>query len=87
VVVAVDDTVEVVSVEGTASRQGPGDPASARAAQAYAEKYEADPQRQAELVEFIGRNDLYRVTPVRGFGIIEHEEEFSRSATRWRWPR
>jgi hypothetical protein len=87
VVVAVDGTVEVVSIEGTATREEHDDPAAARAAQAYAEKYETDPVRRADLVDFIGRNDFYRVAPVRGFGIIEDEALFSRSATRWRWPR
>lgn len=30
-------------------------------------------------------DDGWVVTPRTAFGFIEHEEQFSRTATRWRW--
>ena len=83
VVVAVDDTVEVVSVEGTA-RPIVGAGAS-DAIDAYVAKYwpGADPAPHAA---FLLDNMIYVVTPQRAFGVIEREDEFGPRATRWRWP-
>jgi hypothetical protein len=81
VVVAVDDSVAVVSVEGVASR------ATGRrdVAEEYAAKYEADLDKAAELVEFVLANEMYVVTPIKAFGVIERADEFSTRATRWVW--
>ena len=85
VVVTTADTVEVVSVEGTAA-PGARDTSSARAvAEAYGAKYESDPDKQAALADFVLANALYVVEPVKTFGIIEHEEDFAAKATRWAW--
>lgn len=81
VVVAADDTLEVVSVEGTAARVD-GDGA---VAEDYAAKYETDPDRRAELAEFFLKGAVFRVTPFRAFGVIERADEFSERATRWVW--
>lgn len=81
VVVAADDTVEVVSVEGVVT------PAEDRrdVAEEYAAKYEADPEAQQELADFFLQGSVFRVTPVRAFGLIERPDEFSERATRWVW--
>lgn len=81
VVVAADDTVEVVSVEGVAT------PAEDRrdVAEEYAAKYETDPEAQEELADFFLQGSVFRVTPVRAFGVIERPDEFSERATRWVW--
>jgi hypothetical protein len=81
VVVAADDTVEVVSVEGVAT------PAEGRrdVAEEYSTKYETDPKAQEELADFFLRGSVFRVTPVRAFGMIERPDEFSERATRWVW--
>ena len=39
-----------------------------------------------EMAAFLRSNAIVEVTPERAFGIIEREDEFSRCATRWRWP-
>jgi len=81
VVVAADDTIEVVSVEGVAT------PAEDRrdVAEEYAAKYEADTEAQQELADFFLQGSVFRVTPVRAFGVIERPDEFSERATRWVW--
>ena len=83
-VVAVDDTVEVVSVEGVA-RCVPGtDPHVAAAIDSYVAKYwpGEDPEPHAG---FLRSHVIYSVTPLVAFGIIEREDEFAAKATRWRW--
>lgn len=83
VVVAVDDTVECVSVQGVAS------PASEAEAEFFAAaigcKYEADPAKQAEMTAFMLSHAMFVVVPQRAYGIIEREEEFATRATRWAW--
>lgn len=83
IAVAVDGTVEVVSVEGTA-REITGeewDPV----VEAYVAKYEADVAKRAALGDFVRSHAAFLVTPERAFGIIEREEEFAQRATRWVW--
>lgn len=83
VVIAVDDTVECVSIEGTAQEIS-----GARVdmfATAYSRKYESEPNKQAELADFMRENTIFEVVPQRGFGIIEREDEFAQRATRWVW--
>lgn len=84
VVITVDDTVEVVSVEGTAATV---DDASTRqrVGEIYAAKYEPDPTKQEEMIGFVTGHGMFRVTPERAFGIIEREEDFAARATRWVW--
>ncbi len=83
IVVTADDSVEVVVVEGTAEEIRPVDIADV--IRRYAEKYETEPQKQDELVEFLAGTCAFRVTPERAFGIIERAEEFGPRATRWVW--
>lgn len=79
VVVAADDTVEVVSVEGIArlseSRKD--------IAEGFGHKYGRDDTEASELTEFFLASTMFQVTPVKAFGLIERAEDFARSATRW----
>jgi nitroimidazol reductase NimA-like FMN-containing flavoprotein (pyridoxamine 5'-phosphate oxidase superfamily) len=85
VCVTVDDTVECVSVEGTA-RVVESDAADAEpTGRIYAEKYEPDAAKRADLAAFFLSHHLVEVTPERAFGIIERDEDFARRATRWVW--
>ena len=80
---AIDDTVECVSVEGTA-RALPAE-RQQEAAETYAAKYEPDPVKQAEMVTFVTSHSMWEVVPLRAFAIIEREDEFAQRATRWVW--
>lgn len=81
VVVTGEDTVNVVSIEGTATRtDGRWD-----VAEAWAERYESDPGKRREMAEFMMGGAFFEVTPVKAFGLIESEERFASSATRWVW--
>ena len=83
VVVAVDDTVETVSLEGWAA-PATADEADAMVA-AFVTKYEEDDADRAALAAFIRQAAIFMVTPERAFGIIERPAEFSSRATRWTW--
>jgi nitroimidazol reductase NimA-like FMN-containing flavoprotein (pyridoxamine 5'-phosphate oxidase superfamily) len=83
VVVAVDDTVETVSLEGVAAT-ATDDEADAMVA-AFVTKYEEDDAARAALAELIRGGRIFVVTPERAFGIIERPAEFSTRATRWTW--
>jgi PPOX class probable F420-dependent enzyme len=83
VVVMVDDTVECVSVEGVARIADGGEAAPMIAS--YLAKYWDDPAQHPETEAFIRSNAIVEVAPTRAFGIIEREDEFARSATRWSW--
>lgn len=81
VVVTIEDTVEVVSIEGTAATHAP-DPGVAAA---IGEKYgSADIDAEA-LAGFMMEQGMYEVTPTKAFGLIERPEEFGPCATRWRF--
>jgi hypothetical protein len=81
VVVTGEDTVNVVSIEGMAERvEGRQD-----VADAWAARYEDDRDKRVELASFMMAGAFFEVTPVRAFGLIESEEQFSSSATRWVW--
>jgi hypothetical protein len=84
VVVAGDDTVDCLSVEGRAGVVT--DPVRQQAwIDRYLAKYRA---LSAELSEgFLRANLLVEVTPERAFGVVEREDEFAARATRWRWGR
>lgn len=78
-VVHTGDTSEPVVVWGSARVLAAGDPARPTAFEAYEAKYGIsfpDPDV----------NPVFGVTPTWAFGIIETEEEFTRSATRWSFP-
>lgn len=85
VVVTTDDSVHVVSIEGTAEVVA-GDAADAAVA-AWAAKYE--PLMEGATLEdaeaFMRSNGIIEVTPERAFGIIEEPDRFSSAATRWIW--
>ena len=85
VVVTTDDTIEVVSIEGSARRHDGATSLCTAIAEAYAAKYENDPEPQAELAAFVLAGAMFEVTPTKGFGVIERAEEFGPRATRWRW--
>jgi hypothetical protein len=78
--VAIDDTLECVSIEGRAA------PVVDDAEQdVWIERYLAKYKPMAPNIsgEFMKDNLLFEVTPERAFGIIEREEEFGTRATRW----
>lgn len=81
--VAVSDTVEVVTLEGRASLVHDG-PERALAISTYGEKY-AEPHKREELQDFMAAAATWQVTPARSYAIIEREEEFADSATKWTW--
>ena len=82
VVITGEDTVNVVSIEGTAARvDGRRD-----VADRWAARYEADHDRREELATFfLTGGAVFEVTPIRAFGLIESAERFASSATRWVW--
>ncbi|MET0460274.1 MAG: pyridoxamine 5'-phosphate oxidase family protein [Ilumatobacteraceae bacterium] len=79
--VAVDDTVECVSVEGRAAAVD-GDRKELWV-ERYVTKY--SPIAPDLTAEFIRSNLVIELVPDRAFGIIEREEEFATRATRWRF--
>jgi PPOX class probable F420-dependent enzyme len=80
VVVAIDDTLECVSIEGEAELV-----TDDAALDVWIERYLAKYKPMAPNIsgEFMKDNLLFEVTPQRAFGIIEREEEFATRATRW----
>ena len=84
VVVAVDDTVEVVSLEGVAAPLAVGSDAD-RFIASYVAKYEPDPMKAVAMTGFVAANSMFCVTPHRAFAVIEREEDFGPKATRWVW--
>ncbi len=82
VVVAADDSVEVVSLEGRARAVPGGD---RRVAERYAAKYEPDLEKAKEMVDFVLSHAMFEVEPMKAIGIIEREDEFAVRATRWVW--
>jgi nitroimidazol reductase NimA-like FMN-containing flavoprotein (pyridoxamine 5'-phosphate oxidase superfamily) len=83
VCVAVDSTVECVSVEGRASLLA-DQAVIAETARIYCEKY-WPPDEREEMAAFLIGHAVFEVVPQRAFGIIETEEDFARRATRWVW--
>jgi hypothetical protein len=83
IVVATEDTVEVVSIEGRAvALQG-----DAAEDGVLAAKYGGLPEMDGveQMAGFLRENAMYAVTPQRGFGVIERPEDFGPRATRWQW--
>ena len=92
VVVTVEDTVEAISIEGTAERID-GDDADAFIT-AWVDKYASeigdfadgiDDDSREQAAGFLRGGAMYEVTPIRAIGMIERAEEFSERATRWVW--
>ncbi len=81
VVVALDNTVECVSVEGKATAVE-GDRADTWIDR-YLDKYAG--QATELSADFLRANRIFEVHPDRAFGIIEREDEFATRATRWRF--
>jgi hypothetical protein len=82
VVVAIDDTVECVSIEGVAAPLALGAVADRYIAR-FVAKYEPDLVKADAMAGFLRQNAMFVVSPVRAFGIIEREEDFGPRATRW----
>lgn len=80
VAVMVDDTVDVVSLEGRATPVGD----TARA-EAWIDRYLAKyrPMSEGLTADFLRRNLLVEFAPDRAFAVIEREDEFSSHPTRW----
>ena len=79
--VAVDDTVECVSVEGVARVIEAGEPGREEWIAAYMAKY--GPLEPELSAEFVRGHLMVEVTPTRAFAIIERADEFATRATRW----
>ena len=82
VVVTTDDTVEVVSIEGTATKHEP----RPSIAEAFGVKYDDENTSAEDLTGFLMQQAMYEITPVKAFGLIETPEDFGPRATRWVWP-
>lgn len=79
-VVAVDSTVECISIEGQAVLLE--DPARREAcAERYVAKYA--PISPGVSAEFFLAHAVFEFTPERAFAVIEREDEFANRATRW----
>ena len=79
-VVATDDTVECLSVEGRCAELAGGDRLE-RWIERYLAKYRS---AAPDLTpEFFRRNVMFELTPERAFAVIERPDEFSTRATRW----
>ena len=81
--VAVDSTVEVVSLEGRAALVE-DDARKDEWATRYLEKYR--PIEPSLTREFIVGGFVAEVVPDRAFSVIETTEEFATRATRWVFP-
>jgi hypothetical protein len=81
-VLATEDTVDCLSIEGRAERV-----ADAARQDAWVERYltKYRPVSPDLSAGFIRANLLVEFVPERAFGIVERAEDFSARATRWRW--
>jgi hypothetical protein len=81
-VLAGDDTVDCLSIEGRAARVD--DPGRIDAwVGRYLIKYR--PLSADLSAEFIRANLIVEFAPERAFGVVEREDQFATRATRWRW--
>jgi hypothetical protein len=82
VVVASEDTVECLSIEGRALE------VDGARAEVWIDRYLAKytPLSPELSADFLHQNLLFEVVPERAFAVIEREEEFATRATRWRFP-
>ena len=81
VVIASEDTVEALSIEGQANPVD-GDRLEVWIRR-YLDKY--TPMSPDLSGDFLRQNLVYEVVPQRALAIIEREEEFATRATRWRF--
>ena len=81
VVIASEDTVEALSIEGQAQRVD-GDRLEVWIRR-YLDKF--TPMSPDLSGDFIRQNLVFEVVPQRALAIIEREEEFATRATRWRF--
>jgi len=83
VAVAVDDTVECLSLEGRAEVV-----VDEARREEWAHRYVAKYQPLAPTLEvgFVLAHLVVEVTPERALAVIEREEEFATRPTRWRFP-
>lgn len=90
--VAVDDSVEVVVLEGAATETRTTEIVDL--VRRWAAKYgtdsadaagEPDGATEEQLAEFLADTTAFLVDPERAFGIIERPDEFGPRATRWVW--
>ncbi len=82
ITIAVDDTVECLSIEGRAARVTD----EARVTtwiDRYLTKYR--PVAPDLTAEFMRANLVVEIVPERAFAVIEREDEFASRATRWRF--
>ena len=91
-VVTVEDTVEAISIEGTAERIDGG--AADAFITAWVDKYASeigdfadgvDDDSRDQAAGFLRAGAMFEVIPTRAIGMIERAEEFSERATRWVW--
>jgi general stress protein 26 len=81
VVFTIADTVECISIEGTAAPI-----TGAARAGTWVDRYVAKyGPEQPGLAEFLPQNAMFEVTPQVAFAVIEREAEFATRATRWRF--
>jgi Pyridoxamine 5'-phosphate oxidase len=82
-VVTIDDTVECVSIEGTAAVLT-DERRIVSWIERYLQKYQPlEPNLDAD---FLRANLIIEFTAQRAFGVIERADEFSTRATRWTFP-
>ena len=80
--IAVDDTVECLSLEGRAEHVA-DESRSGVWIDRYLTKYQSmAPELSAE---FLRQNLIFEFAPERAFAVIEREDEFATRATRWRF--
>lgn len=83
VAVAVDDTVECLTLEGRA-HVVTDEPGRVAWAERYVARYR---EHSAELTtDFVLAHLVVEVTPDRALAVIERDEDFATRATRWRFP-
>ena len=80
VCVMADSTVEVVSIEGRATRL-----TDDAMIEPWIERYLTKYDGEGVTADFLRANACFEMIPERGFGIIEREDAFSTRATRWRF--
>ncbi len=81
VTVAGDDTIECLSLEGTATEMEVGTEAHDAWVDRYLEKYL--PLEDSLTAEFLRANAFFEVRPERLFAVIERADEFSTRPTKW----
>jgi len=78
-----EDTVECVSLEGSAALLDDGERRE-RWIEAYLAKYL--PVYPDLSADFLRQHLLFEFVPERGYGVIDREDEFATRATRWAFP-